>query len=131
MSAKKSPTARTLEELRKRGWLAQVVEKYNSFCKVRIDLFSCIDILCLDHNNEMMAIQACAGDSHAARCEKSMAEPKLARYLHHGRRFQVWSWAKKGGRGMVKKWECRVEELILAPDGFTVIRKLDEVDLFA
>jgi len=42
-----SPTARTLKALRDGGATCQVVEHWNSFAKIRQDLFGCIDVLVL------------------------------------------------------------------------------------
>ena len=40
-----SPTQLTLRELRKRGYMAEVVERWNPHAKIRQDLFKIIDVL--------------------------------------------------------------------------------------
>ena len=103
-----SPTQRSLAECRKRGWVAQVVEKWNPHAKVRQDLFGCIDIVAITPQG-ILGIQACAGASHAARAAKMRAEPRALSWLNSGAFLSVWSWAKKGPRGAVKHWTLREE----------------------
>lgn len=111
-----SPTQRTLAECKKRGWIAQVVEKWNPHARIRQDLFGCIDIVActaptLDEFGSIIGIQACAGSSHAARRAKAIRETRLWRWLEAGGRFQVWSWSKQGARGKRKLWTLRTEEI--------------------
>lgn len=103
-----SPTARSLAECKKRGWTAQVVEKWNPHAKVRQDLFNVIDIVALTDTG-ILGIQACAGASHAARAAKMRAEPKTLAWLKSGGVLTVWSWAKRGGRNERKIWTLREE----------------------
>lgn len=100
-----SPTQRTLAHCRKAQWTAQVVEKWNPHARIRQDLFGCIDLLVL--NGGILGVQACAGSSHSARTKKALAEPRLKTWLLSGGRFEVWSWAKRGPRGQVKRWTLR------------------------
>lgn len=103
-----SPTQRTLAECRKRGWTAQVVERWNPHARIRQDLFGCIDILAM-HEGGLLAIQACAGSSHATRRAKALAEPRIAQWLETGNAFEIWSWSKRGARGKRKTWTLRAE----------------------
>lgn len=107
---KKSPTARTLEYARKKGWDAAVVERWNPHAKVLHDLFGCIDILALDGRDGVLAIQATsdlnAGNS-GRRCEKVAAEPRAIRWLRAGGRLEVWAWRMVGKRGERKTWQVR------------------------
>lgn len=105
--SKTSPTQRTLAECRKRGWTVQVVEKFNTFTKQRIDLFGCIDIVAITPDG-ILGIQACSGGDHATRLKKSLAEPRIHEWLKHAQ-FAVWSWAKRGERGKAKRWTLREE----------------------
>ena len=127
-----TPTQRTLAECKRRGWIAQVVEKWNPHARVRQDLFGCIDIVaCVpvsypskkhplegidvfiptEQPSYILGIQACAGSSHAARKTKALAEPRLRAWLGAGARFEVWSWSKRGPRGKRKTWQLREEAL--------------------
>lgn len=94
-----------------------MVEKWNAFAKPfgkRIDLFGCIDLIACREGSGIVGIQACARNSHAARREKAMAEPRLLQWLKSGGRFEVWSWKKTGARGERKCWRVLREEITLA-----------------
>lgn len=113
-----SPTARTLAECRKRGWIAQVVEHRVPRMQITRDLFNVIDVVALDDGTmvpragggRILGIQACAGASHAARRDKILAEPKARAWVAAGGHLELWSWSKRGGRHVTrKKWELRVE----------------------
>lgn len=111
-----SPTQRTLAELRKRKMSAQVVERWNPHAKVRVDLFGVIDLLAIDSNTgnvlgraSILAIQACAGASHAARRDKILAEPRARQWVEAGGRLELWSWSLRGAAGKAKRWTLRVE----------------------
>lgn len=112
--AKTSPTSRTLQELKRLGFAAQVVERWNAFAKKRIDLFGIIDVVAIKPGVGIIGIQATSGTNHAARRTKSLAEPRLRLWLESGGRFEVWSWAKQGARGARKLWELRREEITVA-----------------
>ena len=103
-----SPTSRSLQELKKRGYHAQVVERFNSFIKIRVDLFGCIDIVAVKGNeNGVFAIQATSTDNTSKRIKKSIAIPALRAWLLAGNRFSVWGWAKRGEKGKRKLWELK------------------------
>jgi len=111
-----SPTARTLAECRKRGWIAQVVERYNPHAHVLVDLFGVIDLVVIVPRADgrpasILGIQATAnnGGTHAARRDKIMAEPRAAQWVEAGARLELWSWAKQGPAGKRKLWTLRVE----------------------
>lgn len=108
-----SPTKRSLDDLKKLGIAAQVVEKWNSFARRRIDLFGVIDIVAMKPGIGILGVQACAGSSHAARRTKALAEPKLRTWLESGARFEIWSYAKQGDRGKAKRWTLRRQEITL------------------
>lgn len=110
-----SPTQRALKDLRALGFQAQVVEKYNAFARIRIDLFGCIDIVAVREGVGILGVQACAAASHAARMTKAKAEPKLRLWLAAGARFEVWSYGLKGAKGKRKKYTLRREELTREP----------------
>ena len=106
-----SPTKRALADLRSLGFVAQTVERWNPHAKVRQDLFGCIDIVAVREGCGILGVQACAGASHAARRAKSLAEPRLRAWLAAGGRFEVFSYARRGGRGERKRWQLRREEI--------------------
>ena len=109
-----SPTQRTLAECRKRGLVAQVVEKWNPHARIRQDLFGVIDLLAIMPPSNLgpgsiLGIQACVGGDHAKRREKILAEPRAAAWMRSGGRLELWSWSKRGNRGARKLWTLRVE----------------------
>ena len=115
-----SPTQRTLVRLRSLGYLAQVVERWQPYCKpkpggppgVRIDLFGCIDLVAVGHG-ELLGVQACSGSSHSSRREKALTQPGLRGWLDGGGQFEVWSWEKRGKNGKRKLWYVRVEPIVI------------------
>lgn len=102
-----SPTQRALAECRKRGWTAQVVEKWVEPAKRRVDLFGAIDIVAITPHG-LLGIQACAGASHAARMAKAKALPVIGAWKRWAG-FAVWSYSKRGPRGKRKLWTLREE----------------------
>lgn len=109
-----SPTQRSLALERKRGSFVQVVERWNSFAKIRQDLFGCIDLVSVGPNG-IIGIQSCARSSVSARLEKSMQQPPLKAWLQAGAKFVVQGWGKVG-RGR-KTWKCREIYVSLNEDG--------------
>ncbi len=103
-----SPTSRTLQECRRRGWIAQVVEQTIPHTFIKRDLFGIIDIIAITDKGTL-GIQATSGNNHASRVTKSLAEPRLSAWLGAGNRFEVWSWAKQGKAGKRKVWMLREE----------------------
>lgn len=108
-----SPTQRTLAALKKYGATAQVVERWNSFAKKRVDLFGFGDVLAIV-GRSIVAIQCTTGANHAARRAKILEEPKAAAWLKAGGIIEVWSFEKQGARGKRKVWTCRKEEIVLS-----------------
>lgn len=109
-----SPTERALAELRRRGYTAQVVERFNMHAKLRQDLFGFADVLGLG-DGEIVAIQATGGEggNHAARRAKLTSSPGCLAWLKAGGRVLLWSWALRGARGARKLYEHREEEILL------------------
>lgn len=136
----KSPTARTLQELRECGYTAQVVERYNAFARVRQDLFGCIDIVAMPPANYrldlIIGIQCCAGSSHAAHRDKIMLETRLVDWIRCGGSFELWSWSKAGKRGERKEWTKRVERFtisgtaVISVDNIEFCEKPDQAEEF-
>ena len=105
-------TAHALAECRKRGWDADKVEQRLPRCFITKDLFGCIDILAMTEST-FLGLQVTAGDNHAARKAKAMAEPRLRRWLQLGGRFAIWSYDKRGAAGARKLYQLREEEITL------------------
>src|SRR6267378_421208 len=104
-----SPTARSLEWLRERGWSARVVERRNPFTHKLSDVFGA-DIVAIHRAQKVtLWVQATSGANHNARVKKCMENPEVADVLAVDHQFEIWSWAKKGG-----SWRIRREALTLA-----------------
>jgi len=102
-----SPTKRTLDECKRRGYIAQVVERFNMFAKVRVDLFGVIDLVAITPDG-ILGIQACAGSSHATRRTKMLAEPRMTEWCKHAK-LAIWSW-RKAANG---RWTLREEAVVV------------------
>jgi len=102
-----SPTARTLKQLRDDGWLCQVVEHWNSFAKIRQDLFGFIDILAV-REGQTLGIQVTTESNASARRSKMLdTESHLRAFLRGGNLVQLWTWQKRKTR-----WRYRVRRFI-------------------
>lgn len=111
-----SPTQRTLGRCRKNGWSCQVVERWNPYAKIRIDLFGCIDLVALDDEPGALGIQATSTGNMSSRVAKALEIPHLRRWLASGCRYEVWGWAKRGPAGKRKLWKLRRVRLVLDGD---------------
>lgn len=103
-----SPTARTREYLKARGYSPEKTEHYNVFCKRFNDLFGFIDILCqsVDDTRGMLAFQATSDSNHAARRTKILGLKTARKWVQDGNFCYVISW-KKG------KPNPRLERILL------------------
>lgn len=102
----KSPTARTLEEMRKRGYLAQVVEHRVPFQFTTRDLYGVIDVLCI-RENEIVGVQATSGDNVAARLGKIANHEHTPMIRKAGIRILVHGWRKAAnGRWTLREVDC-------------------------
>lgn len=100
-----SPTARTLQKLRKDGYIAEIVERWNPWSKTRHDLFNCIDVLGIHSEHGIKGIQATSASNHSARTKKIKSNPCFV-VLKKSIALEVWSWGKKKGR-----WQVRIERM--------------------
>ena len=107
----KSPTARCLEDIRKLGFDAAIVEQTIPKTWIKRDMFGWVDIVYLT-GTSIVGVQVTSGVNHAARRSKILAEPRALKWLKSGGLIEVWSYDLKGARGEVKKWTLRKEEII-------------------
>lgn len=121
----KQPTERTLDECRKRGWIAGIVERRIPFPKPQgttIDLFGVIDVVAIDtsvsvscagcgrhQTGQTVGIQATSGSNHAARRAKILAEPRALTWVQANNRLELWTFSPRGAAGKRKLWTLRVE----------------------
>ena len=108
---RKSPTARSLEQLRKDGYTAEVVERSLPHFFVSKDFFGFADIIYVT-GASIVALQVTAGTHHSHRKIKILAEPRALLWLKAGGLIEIHTWNEQGPRGEDKKWVCRKEEII-------------------
>lgn len=131
-SKPKSPTARTLDECRKRSWPAGVVERWKPGMRenratgakellpygTRVDFLGFADIMALDGKGGYLAINACVGSAVQAHLQKAMALEELRTHLAQGNRFQVWAWREvwvdTSAKTKRRMWEARIVSVYLA-----------------
>jgi len=103
-----SPTSRTLDQLRKEGYLAGVVERYIAPRKMSIDLFGVLDIVALHPAEKTLGVQCTSGPNVASRIAKLQAHKNLPILWECGWRVEVWGWRKNAaGRWILTKHEVR------------------------
>lgn len=91
-----SPTQRALQHLRSLGYQCQVVEKWNAFAKIRIDLFGCIDIVAIRPGVPVLGVQCTSHSNLSARVLKCT---ELGQgWLSTGHtQLEAWAWRKLKG----------------------------------
>lgn len=105
-----SPTQRTLERLRRSGYCAAVVERWNAHVGIRQDVFGIIDILAVGRGEPgVLGIQCTTSKNLAARVTKAKKIHELLVWLQCGNRFSCWGWHKVEGT-----WRARVVVLTAA-----------------
>ena len=106
-----SPTQRSLEFARRQGWLAGVVERWNPHARIRQDLFGFVDLVVVDDQPGVLAVQATSGSNVASRLAKirGLDTAAPARWLQAGNRIEVWGW-RKAANG---RWQLRRERVEL------------------
>jgi hypothetical protein len=108
-----SPTKLTLDECKRRGWIAQVVEQRIPRCFITRDLFGCIDVLAMGDGRTIgiQATGATSSGNHTERRKKILAEPRMQTWLGIENRLLLWSWSLRGAAGTRKLWTLREEEI--------------------
>lgn len=96
-----SPTQRSLAEMRKRGYLADVVEKWIPGARIRRDLYGFIDLLCIKEG-EICGVQTTSDGHVAERIAKIAAHENVGAVRKAGIRLLVHGWRKAGNR-----WQLR------------------------
>lgn len=100
-----SPYSRTKAALEADGYEVGRTEHFNTFVKIRQDLFNCIDLIGLKRGEPLLLIQCTTGDHVAHRMEKMYEKAVIL--ASTGNLVEVWGWAKRGARGKRKEWTCR------------------------
>ena len=101
-----SPTQLSLKKLREEGYTVQVVEYWNSFARIRIDLFGFIDIIALK-GKEVLAVQTTSASNMSARCKKIADHENVDVVREAGWTIHVHGWHQNDKR----KWICKVKDI--------------------
>lgn len=88
-----SPTERTLKYLRDQGYTAVVTERWNSFAKIRQDMFGIIDVLAVKRG-ETLGVQCTSADNVSSRVNKVAEHESTPKLREAGWRLQVMGWTK-------------------------------------
>jgi len=100
-----SPTQRSLALLRKEGYTAQVVEKFNPFAHIRQDLFGFIDIVAIKTGTPGVLGVQTTTQAHVAEHEAKIRKTEAFKvWLASGNHLEIHGWAKRGKRGKRKLW---------------------------
>jgi hypothetical protein len=112
-----SPTARTLQLLRREGYVCTVVESWVPGACVRRDALGFGDVLAAHPAaHVVLLVQATTRDNISHRLIKTRTRPELAAWLAAGGRFEIHGWAKRGGA-----WCCKRVAVLTADGGITII----------
>jgi len=115
-SGKQNYTQKTLKFLRDLGCDVDKAEKFNAFAGPfgqREDLFGFIDIIALDDQRGIIAIQSTGPSGHAEH-RKKILDCKFARkWLECGGIIELWSWRKLlvNRGGSARRWQPRIEQI--------------------
>jgi hypothetical protein len=99
--------ARTLALLRKKGWMAAIVERWNPYVKIRQDLFGIFDIMAIAQGGVACGVQCTTNTNWAAHLDKIRSSPNYKKWLDLGGLILVVGWAKMGERGKRKLWTSK------------------------
>ena len=127
----RSPTQRSLNHLRKRGYACQVVERWvfppGAEHGRRFDCWGC-DLLGVhtEGTKPIILVQTTSSSNHAARVTKMIERPELCYWIESGARVECHSWGtrKKDGR---EYWVGRVERGTLDALGQLIFMRLPDV----
>jgi len=122
-----TPTARTLQYLRSKGYVADVAERWNSYSRTRKDLLGIADVVAAGPGG-ILAVQATTSGNLAARCTKIAPLVEAKAWLQAGGRLIVMGWAKQGPRGKRKTWQQRQVHAVLDPTGERAVVWMEGVE---
>ena len=101
-----SPTQLSLKLLRDQGYTVAIVEHWNSFARIRQDLFGFIDILALK-GKEVLAVQNTTATNMSARVTKIGNSEYVGVVREAGWTIHVHGWHQDDK----KKWHCKVKDV--------------------
>ena len=106
-----TPTQRSKAYLEKAGYSVAIVEHWNSWCKIRQDLWGFADLLAFRPGVPMMLVQTTTASNLAARRTKLLHNQYAKRWVQAGGEVVLHAWARRGARGEKKTWTPEPEWL--------------------
>lgn len=97
-----SPTQRSLEVMRERGYTVAGTEQWNPHARVRQDLYGFIDVLCLKEG-EIVGVQATSDSNLASRITKISEHEHVGAVRRAGIRILAHGWKKVRGRWRLRE----------------------------
>ena len=102
-------TKKSLEKLRKEGYLCAIVENWNAFAHIRQDLFGFIDILAIKER-EILGVQTTSKTNKQSHINKILQHKNFMPVKKSGIKIILHSWGKgKNGKRII--WVCDEQEL--------------------
>lgn len=104
-----STIARSIKILKSEGFHCGITEKYNSFVKIKNDLFGFADLVAFkkDLKNIVLAINATTNSNLSNHIKKYSENKILKDWIECGHRFEIWCWSKMGKMGKRKLWTLK------------------------
>jgi hypothetical protein len=90
-SASMTPTQKSLNVMRERGFTCEIVERWNPYAKIRQDLFGFIDLLCVSREG-VVAVQTTSSSSMSARRTKIANHEHIGAVREAGVRILLHGW---------------------------------------
>ena len=122
-----TPTQRSLDLLRRSGWIPWVVERWIPQARKRLDLWNFGDILAMPTGprstlsaswlaEPLLIVQTTSGSNVSARRDKILDNPGARQWLELGHQISIHGWrklkVKRGGKAV--RWTPRIEAVTLA-----------------
>lgn len=101
-----SPTQRTIAYLKARGAHPAIVEHWNSYAHIKLDLYNWIDVLAISEG-KFVGVQTTTQANASARMDKARGNAALKAWLQAGGQLVIHCWAKRGGRDKRKLWTLK------------------------
>ena len=109
-----SPTQRSLKLLRDEGYFAQVVERFNPYARIRIDLFKFIDLVAIRKDKPgVLGVQTTSGAHLAERIKKAIKFKEMEVWLKAGNTLEFHGWRKLKNLPGNRLWDCKREVFTL------------------
>jgi hypothetical protein len=105
--AKPSPKARSMAEMRSRGYHVEDTERRVPYAHITHDLLGFIDLLAFHHDGSIIAIQATSSANLAARVDKIRTHENLPIARRCGWLVFAHGWAKRAdGHWHLREIDC-------------------------